>query len=636
MHRFLASRLARLDSVYAREPYFVVLKARLLAVLSLVTIGFIPVNVAKLLWVHPPYIPGRLAVNCFVAVAAAAAFRAVIGGRVDRAASLLAITPAVVVHAAAILGALLVRPMQPLSTSVQLIAFDLVLLLFTAVFARRAVAALVFGLVVAGYTGFWIVALRPFPATAQEQLAADALLREGVFALVLLFSLALALIRMIETAHGRSDDALRQTRELNAELEARVAKRTFELAEASRRAEEASRAKSEFLANMSHEIRTPLNGIIGSTDLLLQRRDLPEPAREHVRLISDSGDLLLRLLSDILDLSKIEAGQVQLERHPFEVAAVVGDTVALMAARAAAGQLDVRLAIAPELDRCYEGDSFRLRQVLLNLLSNAVKFTPAHGRVDVQVTCAAPEANPSPIRFEIRDSGIGMEEGTIARIFDRFSQADSSTTRRYGGSGLGLAISARLVAMMGSRIEVTSAPGRGSVFAFTVPLPWAAAVTVSTAALPQDREPLGLLVLIAEDNAVNRKILSQQLGQLGCDCTVAVDGSAALAVLEGGVQPDAVLMDCHMPNLDGWATTRTIRGWAESTDEVRHRASGLPILALTAAAYPEERARCRAAGMNGFLAKPVKLAELWQALQPIARAARTARAGGRPAGPPPS
>jgi CheY-like chemotaxis protein len=213
-----------------------------------------------------------------------------------------------------------------------------------------------------------------------------------------------------------------------------------------------------------------------------------------------------------------------------------------------------------------------------------------------------------------------MDADVVARVFERFTQADSSTTRRYGGTGLGLAISFRLVEMMGGRLQVTSAPGKGSVFYFTIPLrPVASAPTTPQSLAPLKSLRLNLRVLVAEDNAVNRKILASQLDQLGCPFTMAADGEEALLALQHEPLPDAILMDCHMPKLDGWETTRRIRQWSTSANAVEQRAATIPVIALTASAYPAERTRCQEAGMSGFIAKPLKLAELEQALLPHAR-----------------
>jgi signal transduction histidine kinase/ActR/RegA family two-component response regulator len=446
--------------------------------------------------------------------------------------------------------------------------------------------------------------------------AADTLLRDGLFAMCFVFCLGITLSRMASAAHVRSEQALRETRNVNENLGRIVAERTKELEAASERATAASRAKGDFLANMSHEIRTPLNGIIASSDLLLRRPDLTPTAAEHARLIAASGDLLLKLLGDILDFSKIEAGQLTLETHPFDLQHTLADVVALMANKAGPTLVRVHLDVSRELPRYFAADSYRLRQVLLNLLSNAVKFTPNGGSVQVVVRADEAKGQNQSVRFEVRDTGIGMDAATVARIFERFTQADSSTTRRYGGSGLGLAISSRLVEMMGGRLAVESTPGRGSLFHFTLNLPVATSAPDLSAMAETVEVKLGLQVLIVEDNAVNRKILESQLVQLGCSVKVALDGAEALRVLDTAPLPDVVLMDCHMPTLDGWETTRRVRGWIDDAQLQRRAAATLPIIALTAAALPEERERCRAAGMDDFVAKPVKLADLHRVLLP--------------------
>jgi CheY-like chemotaxis protein len=327
----------------------------------------------------------------------------------------------------------------------------------------------------------------------------------------------------------------------------------------------------------------------------------------------------LNLLSDILDFSKIEAGQLELEKHSFKLAATVADTVALVAAKAGAGAVRVEFAVAPELPPQVEGDSYRLRQVLLNLLSNAIKFTPPGGRVQIAVTSAVPQADPAPVRFEVRDTGIGMDATVLARIFERFTQADTSTTRRFGGSGLGLAICSRLVEIMGGRLEVESTPGHGSTFHYTIPLRPIEAAAGSSAAPARRVTHLNLRVLVAEDNVVNQKLIGHQLKQLGCQFEIARNGEEALAALQQESLPDVILMDCHMPDLDGWEATRRIRGWAGDPLAFRKKAAALPIIALTAAALPEERARCLEAGMNDFLAKPMKLEDLHRVLRKFAR-----------------
>ncbi len=633
MIRLFAANVAALDVAYRDQPYFVGQKARLLAAFNLLLLVFVPVNFIKLLWAQPPHLPERIAFNIILATAAVFSIRLLFRGKLDVAGGVFIFFVSSLLH----LGVLFTPDAeQPLSAGIQVLVYDLVFLLFAIIFTSRRVATVVFALLLTAHVAFYFKSLHQPLLVGSVQFAADTLLREGILAMCFVFALGISLVHMIQAAHLRSEEALSATRHTNENLERLVAERTRDLEAATRRATEASQAKSEFLANMSHEIRTPLNGIIASSDLLLRRPDLPPAVADHARLISESGDLLLRLLGDILDFSKIEAGQLALEKHPFELVSTIGTTVALVAPRAALGPIQLDFTVAPSLAQFLEGDSYRLRQVLLNLLSNAVKFTPAGGRVHVAVTSTAPTADPVPVHFEVRDSGIGMDSDTVTRIFERFTQADTSTTRRYGGTGLGLAISSRLVEMMGGKLEVESETGHGSRFHFTIPLRLAAAAAPDVPLAAADAEsPLDLHVLIAEDNAVNRKILCAQLTQLGCRFTVAVDGAEALVALQKSPLPDVVLMDCHMPNLDGWETTRRLRGWATETglDEsaaLRRQASALPVIALTAAALPEERARCLEAGMNDFLAKPVKLAELHRRLAVAARMPANARVS-RPA-----
>ena len=613
MIRLFAAQVSRLDSVYRDQPYFVGVKARLLAAFNvLILAGLIPVNVAKLLWFQPPEIAVRFVLTLAVAVTAAFSLRWVRQGRLELAGNGLALGLFLPTHSL-LLGAGSFA--EPLGAAIQLFAFDAVFLLMTIVFASRRVALIVLGVVVASHLGMHGLALSNGVIPGSLRFAADTLWSDGLLALGLIFCLGLTLIHMIETAHLRSEQALLETRRMNETLEKLVSERTRDLKAATLQATAASRAKSEFLANMSHEIRTPLNGIIASSDLLLRRPDLTPASAEHVRLISESGDLLLKLLGDILDFSKIEAGQLGLEQHTFERIPVVADTVALVATKVEVGKVQLGYTVDSALSKHLEGDSYRLRQVLLNLVSNAIKFTPAGGKVQVTVDSAAPRANPTLVRFEVRDTGIGMDDEALARIFERFTQADSSTTRRYGGSGLGLAISWRLAQIMGGRLEVESASGKGSVFHFTIPLRPVGSAPALPTALAQLEASMNLTILVAEDNVVNQKIIAHQLKQLGCRHTIANDGEQALADLEHEPLPDIVLMDCHMPNLDGWEATRRIRAWATDPNPLRQKASMLPIIALTAAALPEERAHCLEAGMNDFLAKPMKLADLHRVLE---------------------
>jgi signal transduction histidine kinase len=623
MPRFLASYFQRLDAAYREQPYFTGLKARLMAAIALLILVFIPLNVAKvfLFQSHAPGVPLRLMVNGIIGLTALVSLAALARGWLQWVGNGLALTTTLLVQSMLFLGGFRFRHIaDPLGAGVQLLAYQFVFLLLAILFASRRVALVVFGVIAAGHVAFYMVFLTQSDSSAS--FAAGNWLRDGLLALSIVFALGFTLIDMIEAAHRRSEQALRTTREVNENLSRLVSDRTQALELATEQANAGSRAKSEFLANMSHEIRTPLNGIIASSDLLIRRSDLSPAAAEHARLISDSGDLLLNLLGDILDFSKIEAGQLTLERRAFELLSIVADTVALVAPKANTGSVQIDSAVASDISPFLEGDSYRLRQVLLNLVSNAIKFTPAGGSVHVAVSREANRSGDQVVRFEVRDTGIGLDETAQQRIFERFTQADASTTRRFGGTGLGLAISARLVAMMGGHLAVQSAPGNGSVFYFSIPLAASTAVPTSPAIATQLETRLNLRVLVVEDNAVNRKIISSQLTQLGCTATMTIDGEKVLAALGNGPLPDVILMDCHMPKIDGWEATRRIRAWSGDVNPLRRDASSLPIVALTAAALPEERARCLEAGMNDFISKPVKLSELQRALLPFARAPR--------------
>lgn len=483
---------------------------------------------------------------------------------------------------------------------------------------RAAFAVL--GIVVATMSVFYVRALHHAPIAGSLAFAANTVLRDGLFAFVFVFLLGLTVVRMIDAANLRSEQALQETRSMNEKLEVLVAERTHALGIATRQAQDSARAKGEFLANMSHEIRTPLNGIIASSDLLCQRRDLPPVAAEHVRIVGESGNLLLKLLGDILDFSKIEAGQLEIEQHSFALAPKIADTVAMFAHTAATHGVRLECTVASDLPAHVAGDSYRLRQVLLNLASNAIKFTPSGGCGQILVSSDSPHAEPVPIRFEVRDTGIGMDAAMLARLFERFTQADSSTTRRFGGTGLGLAISSHLVQLMGGNLEAESAPGRGSTFFFTLALPRRTAPTADPTFVVPIEVNLGLDVFVAEDNAVNRSIADAQLSQLGCRPVMVQDGEEALALLAAGPPPDVILMDCHMPKPDGWEATRRLRAWSGDPDAARRRIAHVPVIALTAAALPEERRHCLEAGMNEFLTKPVRLADLHAVLRRYAPA----------------
>jgi PAS domain S-box-containing protein len=368
-----------------------------------------------------------------------------------------------------------------------------------------------------------------------------------------------------------------------------------ELAVARDEALAAARTKSAFLANMSHEIRTPLNGVLGITNVLLDGELSPEQ-RSYAELIQRSGDTLLTVVNDVLDVSKIEAGALELEDVPFTLLDATEDAFDLTGEQAASKGLKLTMSVGHDLPAIVVGDPVRLRQVLGNLLSNAVKFT-AEGEITLTLSTAGEDdAGRTLVRFEVSDEGIGIEPGHVSRMFEPFTQADVSTTRRFGGSGLGLAIVSQLVQMMGGQVGANSTPGEGSTFWFTVPFE-VASVGVPTPQRDVRAPTAGARVLVVEDNEVNRIVAVELLERRGCSVTTACEGREGLAALERECF-DVVLMDCQMPEVDGYEATRRLRASGGP-------AAQTPVVAMTAHALPEDRARCLDAGMDDYLAKPI-------------------------------
>jgi two-component system, sensor histidine kinase and response regulator len=380
-----------------------------------------------------------------------------------------------------------------------------------------------------------------------------------------------------------------------------IARRTAEL-------EAASTAKDDFLANVSHEIRTPINGLLNMTELALDTELNPEQ-RGYLTIVKSSADSLIVVVNDILDFSGIDAGKLRIDPTDFEVRPMMDRVCAPYIVRARLKGLRFGCEISSTVPAMVRGDAQRIGQILVNLIENAFKFTEG-GAISVDLEWVRAEKGESLLQFEVRDTGIGIAPEKQEIIFQAFSQADNSTTRLYGGTGLGLTIAARLAQNMGGRIWVNSGAGSGSTFGFTVSVS-ACESPVNSAAperIPGEGHKHGLRILIAEDNPVNRKVACAILARAGHSLTVACNGVEAAEAMENGPF-DLVLMDIQMPLMDGYGATAAIRARGDAAG------GRTPIVAMTAHARPEDREKCLAAGMDGYLSKPIRRSELLEAVE---------------------
>ncbi|MGZ0655006.1 ATP-binding protein [Coraliomargarita sp. W4R72] len=617
MIRTAQTYLTRLTAIYDEQNHFIRLKARLFWGINSLLAALVCLNLVRFLLFQPPALPVRICFNLIIAATIIASLRFTLKGKLERAGSTLALGLVIPLHVT-IIAIPTAYFAEPLGTAFQLFIFDTFLIFLALIFATKRIAATCLAIIILGNASLYLKTLNQGDIPGTLNYAANTLARDGLLAFIFFFAAGVILVIIMQVAAKRSELALQSVKSMNAQLESRVQQRTQELEAATQKANSATQAKSEFLATMSHEIRTPLFGIIAHAELLKERQQgFSAEEMEDLNAISSSGDVLLQLINDILDFSKIEAHQLELESSAFSLNELMKECISTVISSATKKEQSIHFPQLNKLNYSLSGDSLRLKQVILNLLSNAIKFTPQGGEITVTTELLGIVDKEARVQFLVTDTGIGMDHSTQQTIFNRFTQANSSTTRQFGGTGLGLAICSQLVAMMGGQLTVESQLGQGCTFGFSLKLPMVKTVELPVPPKRNTYSQLGLHVLVVEDNKANQLIISRQLKTLGCTYQLVDNGAESLAALRSDATIQIVIMDNNMPVMDGPEAAEIIRQWAhaEGASSTQISAAQLPIIVFTANVIDAATFHENYPNMSDFLLKPLKLQQLHNMLE---------------------